>query len=303
MKIFSGSVNVPLAESIAKSLDIDISPRELFVFPDGERRVQIQENVVDVDCIVVQPTSTPVDQNYMELFFLCDGLKRSGACEVIAVIPYFGYQRQDHIFRDGEAVSLEVIIKFLEAVHVDRLIAFDLHSIKIPELFSIPVSHLSALHLFANVIKENNWQDEETVLISPDMGGIRRIKQLSEFLEGMSFAAVEKNRDLRTGNIEAIAIEGRFGKRAIMVDDMISSGETMVKAAELLVQNGFEEVIAMASHAVFSKDAQETIEQSLITRCIVTDSVFVPEEKRFPKLEIISIADMVAKEIRKILEK
>ena len=154
MKIFSGSANKPLAELIAKELHSAISPIEMFTFPDGERRIRVIERVVDEDCVLIQPASQSVDKNYMELFFIVDGLKRSGARSVTAVVPYFGYQRQDHIFRDGEAVSLEVIIKILEIVGIDRLISIDLHASRIPDLFHIPVSHLSALPLFAGKIRE-----------------------------------------------------------------------------------------------------------------------------------------------------
>ena len=140
MKIFSGSSNKPLTQKIAHALDLDLSPVEIFVFPDGERRIQIQERVVEEDCVVVQTTCAPVDQNFMELFFIVDGLKRSGARSITAVIPYLGYQRQDHVFRDGEAVSLDVVVHALERTGATKVITCDLHSIKIPEVFSVPVT-------------------------------------------------------------------------------------------------------------------------------------------------------------------
>lgn len=302
MKIFSGSANEPLAEKIAKNMNLTISARELFVFPDGERRVQIQERVVDEDCVVVQPTATPVDENYMELFFLCDGLKRSGARSVTLVIPYLGYQRQDHVFRTGEAVSLEVVIKFLEEVGIDRVIAFDFHSVKIPELFKIPVDHLSAMPLFAEVIKKRGFLTEDTVLVSPDMGGIRRVKILSELLDGMTYAAIEKERDLITGKVEARGIEGKTARRAIIVDDMISSGSTMIKAAELLISKGTEEVYVFATHAIFSADAPELLEASKIAEVYVTDTVYIPKDKYFAKLNVLSVGEMIAREIEKITQ-
>ncbi|MEK7571733.1 MAG: ribose-phosphate pyrophosphokinase [Patescibacteria group bacterium] len=297
MKVFSGSANFPLAQKIAQYLGETVSPRELFVFPDGERRVQIQENVVDEDTVVVQPTATPVDSNYMELFFLCDSLKRSGARSVTAVVPYLGYQRQDHVFRDGEAVSLAVIVKMLESIGVDRVISCDLHSIKIPEFFTIPMTHLSALPLFAHTIREENLL-KNSVLISPDMGGIRRIKQMSEMLDGLPYAVLEKDRNLDTGNVAIVRIEGEVAKRALIVDDMISSGGTIVKAADFLRQRGVEEIVIFVTHAVFSKEAPKLLQESLITKVYVTDSVYVSEEKRFAKLEILSLADMMATSLR-----
>src|SRR5450759_1052696 len=175
MSIFSGSASRELAEKIAKSLGLELSPVEIFVFPDGEKRIRIKENVVGKDCVIVQSASTPPDENYMELFIMIDALKRSGAKSIKAIIPYLGYQRQDHIFRDGEAVSLEVIAEILTKVGMTELFSFDLHSPKIPDIFTVPVKHLSALPIFAEKIKRE-FNLEEIVLVSPDMGGIRRIK-------------------------------------------------------------------------------------------------------------------------------
>lgn len=334
MKIFSGISNKPLAEKIAREVHVPFSRVEEFVFPDGERRVRIAENVVEEHCVIVQSTSTPVDEHYMELFFLIDGLRRSGASQITAVVPYFGYQRQDHVFRDGEAVSLEVIIKILGSLKIDRLVSVDMHASRIPDLFpdTIAVTHLSALPLFAEKIKEIltrdtrnskretpsfniNLQDQvsrlqnqasafsHAVLVSPDMGGIRRIKQLSELLGGMSWAAIEKNRDLETGRLQ----ENRIGEGSvdgktigIIVDDMISSGGTVVKAARLLEQFGINELYAFATHAVFSSDAPQLLQTSSVKKVYVTDTVLVPEEKKFKKLEIISIADSIAKEIKNL---
>lgn len=303
MKLFSGSANKPLVTKIAKILGIQLGATDLHIFPDGERRIRIAEHVVGEHCFVLQTANTPVDTNYMELFFLIDALKRSGAEFVTAIIPYFGYQRQDHIFRNGEAVSLEVIIKMLQTLGADRVISLDMHSVRIPDLFEIPVSHLSALSLFAATMQENRWEKEENVLVSPDMGGIARIKTLAELLGGIRYVSVEKNRDLNTGEINAHVIHGEIAgkKRAFLVDDMIASGKTMILAAEVLQQQGIEEVYAFATHAVFAEEAPELLEKSLIKKVFVTDTVFVPKEKQFSKLTILSVAREIAEEIKKIL--
>lgn len=301
MKLFSGSSNKPLAQDIAKYLEIPLSPVEIFLFPDGERRVRIEENVVDEDVVIVQSTSTPVDNYYMELFFLIDSVHRSGARSVTVVMPYFGYQRQDHVFRDGEAVSLDVVIKILESLGVDKVISFDLHSIKIPELFTIPVVHLSALPLFTYIIEKAHWTKTDTCLVSPDMGGLRRIKQVSTLLHDMPFVATVKNRDLTSGNIEISEIDGdksMLQNRAIIVDDMISSGKTIVKSAELLQKNGVKDIYVFVAHPIFSQLAPQILQDSPVKKVFVTDSVFIPEEKRFEKLEIISLASEIAKAIR-----
>lgn len=299
MKIFSGNSNISLARSIAHALGTELSLLETHTFPDGEKRVRVVEAVVGEDTVVVQPTSTPADQNYMELFFIVDALKRSGANSVTVVIPYLGYQRQDHVFRDGEAVSLEVVIKALEASGTSRIIAFDLHSIKIPEMFAVPYVHLSALPLFAAKIKQLKLMAHNTILITPDMGGIRRIKILSGLLDEMPYGCIEKNRDLVTGGVEAKGIElpegeDLKGKNAIIVDDMISSGGTIVKAVSLLKSKGVGKIYVFATHAVFSQNAPVILQDADIEKVFMSDTVLVTADKKFPKLEIISIAESVA---------
>jgi ribose-phosphate pyrophosphokinase len=294
MKIFSGTSNKSLALNTAKDLELPLSGLEIFVFPDGEKRVRVEENVVGEKTVVFQSTSTPADQNYMELFFIVDGLKRSGAEEVVAVVPYLGYERQDHVFRDGEAVSLEVIIETLQRVGVDKLVAVDLHSVKVPELFKIPVLHLSALELFSEKIKELGLT-ENAVLVTPDMGGIRRIKLLSEMLNNMPFATVEKNRDLDSGKINDSSMEGDVsGKTAIIVDDMISTGKTIISAEDLLFKNGVKNIVTFATHAVFSENAKDILEKSKSDKIYVTDTIYIPKEKHFNKLEIISVSQTIA---------
>lgn len=300
MRIFSGTSNRPLAEKIAKALDHTLSELEIHIFPDGEKRIRLLDLVVGEHTVVVQPTSTPVDQNYMELFFIVDALKRSGAKSVTAVVPYLGYQRQDHVFRDGEAVSLEVVRSTLEAAGVNRLIGFDFHTVRVPELFKIPVSHLSALSIFSEKIKKEGWTNGDTMLIAPDKGGIRRIKILSDLLDGMAYGSIEKNRDLATGDVtaEEIDVIGGIKKRALIVDDMISSGGTIVTATNLLLRKGVEEIYVFATHPVFSDAATEVLQKSAAKKIFVTDSILVPEEKQFSKLQILSISKMVAKEIK-----
>ena len=306
MKIFSGSTNLPLSEKNAKHLDLELSPIEQFVFPDGERRIKLNDNVVEEDTVVIQSTATPVDQNYIELFLIIDALKRSGAKSVTAVIPYLGYQRQDHIFRDGESVSLQVMIKLLESMKVDKVVVLDLHSIKIPEFFHVPLVHLSALPLFAEKIKKDSF--ENAVLVSPDMGGLRRIKELSELLDGLPWIATIKDRDLNTGEIDIEQIDyadsglkdaDLKGKKAIIIDDMISSGGTIIKSAELLKEKGVSEVYVFITHAIFSDHATKHLQESVIDKVFVTDTVYIPDSKVFPKLEILSVSKMIAEELKK----
>lgn len=293
-----------MAEKVAGQLNTSLSPLEIFIFPDGERRVRVIDRVVEQDTVVIQSTSPNSDTAYMELFFIVDALKRSGAKSVTAVIPYLGYQRQDHVFRTGEAVSLEVIIETLESVGMNKLITFDLHSIKIPELFKIPIVHLSALPIFAQKIKEIFPDFKNSILVSPDMGGIRRIKILSEMLSDMPYISIVKDRDLETGNIKSNKIDTSLPdfkkevKRAIIADDMISTGRTIDAAVDLLIEQGIEESVVFATHPVFSNDYKNILQNSKVSKVFVTDTINVPDEKMFEKLEILSVAGEIAKEIK-----
>jgi ribose-phosphate pyrophosphokinase len=298
MKIFSGNSNKKLAVKIAAKLGLDLSPVEIFVFPDLEKRIRIQEKVLDEDCVIIQSASTPPDENYMELFIMVDALKRSGAKTIKAIIPYLGYERQDHIFREGEAVSLEVIAEILKTVGVTEVYSFDLHSPKIPEIFTIPTHELSALEIFAEKIKKE-FNLSEIVLVSPDMGGIRRIRKISEMLGNVPYATITKNRDLSSGEINDSGIEGDVrGRSAIVVDDMISTGKTMVEGAEMLIEKGALKVFVYATHAVLARDAGKLLQHSIIERVVVSDTIDVPAFKDFPKLEVVSIAEVAAKAIK-----
>jgi ribose-phosphate pyrophosphokinase len=296
VKVFSGSSNKSLAEKIAKGLKKELSPVEIFTFPDGERRIRVEEKVLDDNCILIQSTGPPTDTNYMELFLLIDALKRSGAKKVEVLIPYLGYQRQDHIFRSGEAVSLEVIAETLERVGMDELFSFDLHTPKAVENFIVSTHHLSALPTFAKKIK-TDLELEEVVLVSPDMGGIRRIKIISELLNNTPYATIIKNRDLYSGTIEDSALEGEVrGKTAVIVDDMISTGKTVVSAVDLLLENGAKKVFTFATHPVFSEKTPELLQNSRVEKIFVTDTIEV--ERSFPKLEILSIAQEAIKALK-----
>lgn len=298
MKIFSGQSNKPLAESIAKELGISVSPIELHVFPDGERRIMLEENVTGEDCIVVNPTSPPVDSNLMELCFILDAMKRSGAESVTAVVPYLGYQRQDHIFRIGEARSLEVVINMIEVSGATRFIGVDFHSIKIPELFKVDVTQLSALPLFAAKIKEIEPSLEDSCIVTPDMGGIRRIDILRDELGGVETVSVEKDRDVVSGDIKASGVHGNVKKTCFIVDDMISSGGTIVQCIDELRKAGGERFFVFATHAVFSKEAPQKLQESDAEKVFITDSIEVPVGKQFEKLEVLSLAPEIATSLK-----
>lgn len=300
MFIFSGTSNPSLARKIAKNLNTKLSKMEIFRFPDKEVRIRVLENVVDKRAIVVQSTGVHPNHYYMQLFFILDALKRSGGTSIDLVIPYLGYQRQDHIFRSGEAVSLEVIVNLLKTMRVDRIISFDLHALRIVESIKgkgIKISHLSALPLFAKQIEKMGTED--LVLVAPDMGGIRRIKQISEMLQSkVGYVTIEKNRDLNSGEVESSKVTGDVKKRAVIIDDMISTGKTLIAAAHLLKEKGAEEIYVMATHGIFAGDAPQALEESIIKKVTVTDTIEVRPKRRFEKLEILSVANLIAEELR-----
>lgn len=293
MLIFSGNSNKSLAEKVANQLGWSLGDVEIIKFPDNENRVRIISDVVDQDVAILESTAITPNLYYMELFLLIDGLKRSGARSITLIVPYLGYQRQDHIFRSGEAVSLEVIIKIIEDLGVDKTISFDFHSIKIPELFKKEIVHLSALPLFAEKIRELLLED--FTLVTPDMGGIRRIELISGMLNNAPFASVEKNRDLNTGSVESMILHGEVKKTAIIVDDVVSTGKTLVAAADLLRKKGADEIYVFATHGIFAENAPGDLESSIIKRIFVTDTVEIPEKRKFEKLGIISVAPEIAK--------
>lgn len=305
MKIFSGTANPKLGKQLARQLKLSLFLPEKFIFPDGEERIRILEKVVDEEVVVVQSLCPPVNENLIELCFIVDALKRSGAKKILAVIPYLGYQRQNRVFRSGEAVSLVVVVKILESVGIDKILTFDLHSIKIPQFFKIPIIHLSALPLFAEKIKAEDLDKVDSFLASPDMGGIRRVQILSRLLNDLPWAAIEKERDLATGSLKVgkINLSSRLksikGKKAIIVDDMISGGGTIIKAAQLLKKEGAAQIFAFVTHPVFSQNGSALLQKAGIERIYVADTVFVPKKKQFPHLEILSVANLITEEIRK----
>jgi ribose-phosphate pyrophosphokinase len=300
MLIIGDTQNKELSVLIGQLLDVPVSFPEIFVFPDGERRVRLPDDIAGKDILLLKSTPPPVEHNLFELAFTVSALKHNGANSIHAVIPYLGYSRADHVFRQGEGVPLEVVIRLIEACGVDRIMVVEPHSIKTPEMFRTPTTDVSALEMFRDKILEIENDKNNICIVSPDMGGIRRIKILSELLDGAEYAVIEKERNYETGEVEATRLaEGKVKEICFIVDDMISSGKTIVEAVNTLEKMGAKEIYVMATHPVFSEGSTELLQNSKARKVIVTDTVQVPEEKRFEKLEILSIADLVARNIHK----
>lgn len=299
--------NKELSEGIALALGVKIFYPEVDVFPDSEQRVRINQKVVGKKIYLIKSITAPVDSAIMQITFLVDALKKNGADKVIGIIPYIPYMRADHMFRTGEAVPLEVIIKMIQDSGLDEIIIVDPHSIKIPELFSIPVKNLSALSLFAAKIKEIEPEHTNITIVSPDMGGIRRLKLLDEMLGGVNQVVINKERDYQTGAVKVDAFEGKIKGTCFIIDDIISTGKTIAQAVETLVKNGARsessgqagKVYVFGTHPVFVENAQELLQSSKSQKIFVTDSIPVPSEKQFEKLEVLSIAEIICASIRK----
>lgn len=323
--IFIGDLNnKSLSDKIGSELGLSVVYPDKHVFDDGEVRVRIETPVLDEDVFLLKSTCPPVNDNFLELLFAIDALKRSGAHKVTAIVPYLGYSRADHVFRPGEAVPLEVVISSLQSAGLDKIILIDPHTIKLGEMFSIESQMDSALPIFAEKINEileagpaaseshstssqaagGQWDPSLRVtrnfnnvsIVSPDMGGIRRVKMLSELLPGSTYAAINKDRDLATGELTGSHLaEGEIRKIAIVTDDIISTGGTIVRGVDTCLENGAEKVFVFATQPVFSSNAHDKLKNSQAEKIYVTDAIEVPEEKKFENLEIISLAHHIAK--------
>lgn len=295
MIFYGDDQNKALSEGLAAALKSPLNFPEITVFPDGERRIRLSENVVEKDVIFLKTASVTsnVDSFIVETAFLIDAIKRSGADKVTGVIPYIPYSRADHVFRDGEAVPLEVVINMFERAGLSRIVFVDPHTIKMSEMFSIEVVNLSALSLFAGKIKQLDFDRDNAVIVSPDMGGLRRMEQLSEMLDGLPFASIEKDRNYDDGSIKANGVHGEIKKTCFVVDDIISSGRTIVQAVEKLKDKGAETVYVFATHPVLSEDASKILEKCGAKKIFVTDALPVPQEKVFPSLEVLTLAPLL----------
>lgn len=302
MLIIGDPQNKSLSEGLAGKLSCEVIYPEIMVFPDTEQRVRIDaEKVFGQKVYVVKSIETPVDTQVLQLSFIVDAANRAGADFVTGIIPYIPYMRADHVFRTGEAVPLELVIKMIEDAGLNEIIIVDPHSIKIPEMFKISVKDLSALSMFAAKIKEIEPNLENVTIVSPDMGGLRRLEILDELLGGgVNKVQINKDRDYESGAVKVAEHTGEIKGICMIIDDIISTGKTIAQAVETLMVNGAEKVYVMATHPVFSQKSTQLLAESDATRVFVTDSIPVPAEEMFDKLEILPLAPLIAAEIQKV---
>lgn len=299
LKVFSANANKELAEDICKCLGLEMGQAEVTRFRDGEIRVRIAETVRGVEVFIVQPLNNPSSENLMELLVMIDAMKRASAKEVCAVIPYYAYARQDRKTQPRDAIAAKLVANLITAAGADRVVTLDLHAGQIQGFFDIPVDNLRGIPIISEYLRQKNLDD--VIVVSPDVGGVVRSRELADRLE-CSIAIVDKRRP-RPNVAEVMNIIGDVeGKTAVMIDDMIDTGGTIVNAAEALLERGAKEVYACCSHAVFSDPAVERLQNSSLKEVVVTDSIHLPIEKQIPKLTVLSVAPLFAEAIRRIFE-
>ena len=299
--IFTGTANPELAEEVSKILKIDIAPADVGYFSDGELNVQIQGNVRGHDTFIIQSTCSPTNKNVMEIMLIADALKRSSASKITAIVPYFGYARQDRRVRSARVpISAKVVADMFASVGIDRVLTIDLHSETIQGFFDMPADNVYATKFMVDDIKDNNERNE-VVVVSPDVGGVVRARALAKLLDDTDLAIIDKRR-AAANQSEVMNIIGDIqGKVCIVPDDIIVTAGTLCNAANALKENGAKAVKAYITHPVLSGPAIERLENSSIDELIVTNSIpLTPDAKKCSKIRVISLANIIAECIKRL---
>jgi ribose-phosphate pyrophosphokinase len=300
IKVFTGNANPALSREICEFLPLPLSAASVKNFADGEIYLQIQENVRGADVFVVQPTSKPVDRNLMELLLMIDALKRASADRITAVLPYYGYARQDRKDKPRVPISAKLVAKLLERAGTDRILALDLHAAQIQGFFDVPVDHLFAMPVMIEHLRAR--QTGDTIIVSPDAGGVERARAFAKRMS-VPLAILDKRRD-DVNVAEVVHIIGDVeGRECMIVDDLIDTAGTLINGAEALLKAGAASVIAAATHAVLSPPAIDRITNSRISEVVLTNSIPLAEEaRRCPKIRTLSVAPLLARAIQSIHE-
>jgi ribose-phosphate pyrophosphokinase len=298
LKVFSGTANPCLAREICASLELELGDLMLETFSDGEVYLQFQENVRGADLFLIQPTCRPVDHNLMELLLMIDAAKRASADRITAVLPYYGYARQDRKDKPRVPISAKLIASLLERAGADRIMALDLHAAQIQGFFDVPVDHLFSAPVMIEYFKPLGVPD--LTVVSPDPGGVERARAFAKRLDA-PLAIIDKRRE-KPNVAEVMNVVGEVaGRNCLMVDDLIDTAGTLVKGAEALLQQGARSVSACATHAVLSGPAVERIESSPLKEVVFTNSIPLSEEaKRSSKIKYLSVAPLLARAIQSI---
>ena len=298
LKVFSGNAHPALARDICSYLGISLGLCEVYKFSNDNTFVQILENVREKDVFLIQPISAPVNDHLMELWIMIDAAKRASAGRITAVIPYYAYGRTDKKDQPRVAITARLVADFTSIAGADRVLTIDLHAGQIQGFFSIPLDELTAIDLLATQYKERSLPD--LVVVATDVGGSKRARDMAHRLEA-DIAVIEKQRVGNSDRAEALNVIGNVdGRPALIVEDEISTGGTVVAAAQALKDHGAADIYCCVTHPVLSGNASKLIADSVLKETVVTDTLPVPEEKRFPELTIISVSELLAEAIHRI---
>lgn len=293
IKLFAGNANMPLAKSIAKKLGVKLGDLELSTFSDGEINCNIRESVRGRDVFLIQSTSQPVNDSLMELLIMIDAMERASAGRVTAVMPYFGYARQDRKARARDPITAKLVADLLTSAGADRVLTMDIHADQIQGFFNIPMDNLRGGPLLLDYFAR---QGDIECVVSPDVGSVKRARKVAESL-GVPLAIIDKRRP-KANVMEVMSIIGDVsGKKCLMIDDMIDTAGTICQGAQAIKDAGATAVYAGCTHGVLSGPAIERLEKSAIDKLVVLDTIDIPQEKRIEKLTVLSTADLFARAI------
>jgi ribose-phosphate pyrophosphokinase len=299
LQVFTGSANPALAMEIADHLGIPLGRAYVGSFRDGETRIRIEDNVRGADVFVVQPTCKPINHNIMELLIMIEALRRASARRITAVVPYYGYARQEKKSTGREPITAKLVANMITVAGANRVLAMDMHTPAIEGFFDIPVDHLRAVNVLTN--RARQMELEDLVIVSPDAGGVLRANEFRARMRA-SLAIIAKHRP-QPDVTEMLEMVGEVrGKNAVIVDDIVGTGGTLVEAAELLIDRGARAVYAFAVHAPMADGASELISRSPIRRVVVTNTIPLTEAQKGDKIEVLTVAPLIAEAIKRIHE-
>ena len=303
LMVFTGRAHPVLAEQVAADLGVNLVPSSSYAFANGELYVRFEESVRGSDAFVIQSHTAPINEWIMEHLIMVDALKRASAKRITVVLPFYGYSRQDKKHRGREPISARLVADLFKTAGADRLITVDLHADQIQGFFDGPVDHLMALPLLADYVLEK-YGSQELAMVSPDAGRIKVAERWSARLGGVPLAFIHKTRRTDVANeVVANRVVGDVtGKICVLTDDMIDTGGTIVKAAEACVADGAAGVVIAATHAILSDPAVDRLKNSSAIEVVVTDTLPIPEDKKFDKLTVLSIAPLLSRAIREVFE-
>ncbi|MBC6480174.1 MAG: ribose-phosphate pyrophosphokinase [Hormoscilla sp. GUM202] len=300
LRLFSGSANVPLSQEVARYLGLDLGPMIRKRFADGEIYVQIQESIRGCDVYLIQPSCSPVNDYLMELLIMIDASRRASARQITAVLPYYGYARADRKTAGRESITAKLVANLIVEAGASRVLGMDLHSAQIQGYFDIPFDHVYGSPVLLDYLASKQLSD--IVVVSPDVGGVARARAFAKKLNDAPLAIIDKRR--QSHNVaEVLNVIGDVkGKTAVLVDDMIDTAGTISEGARMLREVGARQVYACATHAVFSPPAVERLSSGVFEEVIVTNTIPLPQEKRFDQLRVLSVANLLGETIWRIHE-